>query len=194
MKRRTEVLSDRTMRFFTPELYIRFNSQEEGEADRADEDWESALGKYRKHLDGIRTRMPSQVRELSELCLHDGVWLSSVPMSVPSPAHADSDDRLPAWSVMAVLSVMHEGKIVSLVYQLWDKLVEHAQHRDWRFSPERIHWLYDEVDLAPNSKTQFVHRILLSNGKVVEVPFQSVFLHVIPLSTIGEAEPARQSA
>ena len=95
---------------------------------------------------------------------------------------------------MAILSVMHEGKIVSLVYQLWDKLIEHPQYRDWIFSPGRTHWLYDEVDLAPKSKTQFLHRILLSNGKVVEVPFRSVFLHVIPLSAIREAEPSRQSA
>ena len=131
MKRRTDMLSDQIMRFFTPDLYVRFNSQDESQADRADGDWESALGKYREHLEVLRKRMPSQVKQLSELCLHDGVWLAPEQMSIPSPAHsADSIDRLPAWSVMAILSVMHEGKIVSLVYQLWDKLIEHPQYRD----------------------------------------------------------------
>jgi len=31
------------MRFFTPELFIRFNSPDDMEADRADADWEAAI-------------------------------------------------------------------------------------------------------------------------------------------------------
>jgi hypothetical protein len=77
-----------TMRFFTPDLYVRFNSSDEKEADRANEAWEAALSGYRKHLDGIRDCMPSQVRNLSELNLHDAEVLAcdqAVEPHVPIP-------------------------------------------------------------------------------------------------------------
>jgi hypothetical protein len=36
-------------------------------------------------------------------------------------------------------------------------------------------WLYDEVDEDPNSASgAFVHRILFSDGRVLEIPFRSV--------------------
>src|SRR5437870_701827 len=75
MKHQTAKPSEPTMRFFPPELYVRFNSADEDEADRANEAWESALLAYRKHLDDIRERFPSQVRKLAEFCLHDAEFL-----------------------------------------------------------------------------------------------------------------------
>ena len=76
MKRRTEEPSEPTMRFFTPELYVQFNSSNDEEADRGQEAWEAAIQAYGRHLDGIRAKMPSQVRTVSELCLHDAEVLA----------------------------------------------------------------------------------------------------------------------
>ena len=36
----TEKLPENTMRFFTPDLYVRFNSTDDAVADRANEEWD----------------------------------------------------------------------------------------------------------------------------------------------------------
>ena len=59
------------MRFFTPELYLRFNSRDDAVALAADAEWEAAIARYNAHLDSFRGKMPSQVVNLSEMCLHD---------------------------------------------------------------------------------------------------------------------------
>src|SRR5438874_13783984 len=66
MKPPIEKPSEQVMRFFTPELYLKFNSSNDGEADQADEAWEAAIRAYRHHLKGVRDKMPSQVVRLSE--------------------------------------------------------------------------------------------------------------------------------
>src|SRR5271165_3957990 len=50
MKPQTEKRSEPVMKFFTPELFIKFNSPDDVVADRADEDWEAAIREYRSHL------------------------------------------------------------------------------------------------------------------------------------------------
>ena len=67
MKPQTEKPSEPVMKFFTPELFIKFNSPDDVVADRADEDWEAAIREYRSHLEGLRDQMPSQVKELAGL-------------------------------------------------------------------------------------------------------------------------------
>src|SRR5579884_3214898 len=112
------------MRFFTPDLYERFNSPDDGEADRAQEEWEKALQAYRRHLDEFRDRMPSSVRKLAELCLHDAEVLSRVEEVQPVAALVDGafPSPFPVWSAAAVLSLQQDGQIVSLFYGLWDSV------------------------------------------------------------------------
>jgi hypothetical protein len=50
------------------------------------------------------------------------------------------------------------------------------------FSKTRTHGLYDEVDLAPAPRGAVLHRVLLSDGRVLEIPFLSVFIRSLPLS------------
>jgi hypothetical protein len=170
------------MRFFTPELYARFNSADEDEADDANEAWEAALARYRNHLDGIRDRMPSQVRKLAELDLHDAEFLGcdqEVGPLVPAPSEAFPQ---PVWSAVAILSVKQDDTIVSLIYLLWDRVREYPAAADWPFSKARTHWLYDEVDLAPDPRGMFLHRVLLSDGRVLEIPFASAIIHSLSLA------------
>ncbi len=89
---------------------------------------------------------------------------------------------------MAVLSVRQDGQVVSLIYLLWDRVRESVAPADWPLSRERPHWLYDEIDVAPDRPGAFVHRVLLSDGRVLEVPFLSVVAHGVPLgptATLG---------
>lgn len=166
--------SDTVMRFFTPELYVQFNSSNEEEADRADQAWEAAIQEYHLHLKDIWDRLPSQVRQLTELCLHDADLLA---------CHQETEPLFSgtSWSAVAVLSLKQGEQVTTLFYSLWDRLREFPPRRDWRFSKARKHWMYDEVDVVDTQRGFFVHRILFSDGGIVEVPFVSVLIHRLTL-------------
>lgn len=179
------------MRFFTPELFVQFNSSDDAVADRANEDWEAALQEYRKHLDGLRDQMPDPVRKLAALRLHDAELLA-VEQPI-EPLWARPSEPFPAWSGFAILSFKQDN-IISLIYVLWDRLREHPAQATWPFSKHRTHWLYDEVDVAPSGHGLFLHRILLSDGTVLEIPFVSALIHRIPLHDGRPSEASRQTA
>lgn len=195
MKPRTAKPSDQVMRFFTPRLFLGFNSADEADADAAQDAWDAALADYHQHLAGIRERMPSPVRKLAEVCLHDAELLASEQAIEPLWSFPlESSEGRPSWSALAIFSVKQEGQIVSLIYFLWDRVREHQPVKDWPFSKARVHWLYDEVDLAPDHGRLFVHRVLLSDGRVLEIPFTSAVIHRLPLSPPGEPGTVRQTA
>ena len=187
MKPQTARLPEPTMRFFTPELFVRFNAADDEKADEANDAWESALSAYREHLDAIRDQMPSQVRKLAELCLHDAE-LVAYDQAFPFELFP------PFWSAMAIVSVKHDSRITSLIYLLGDRIREHASSDDWPFSKARTHWLYDEVDLAPSHRGGFLHRVLLSDGRVLEIPFLSALVHDVLLTQTNDEKSTEHGA
>ncbi len=171
------------MRFFSPELYLRFNAADEVEADAADAAWESAISDYRSHLEGIRSRMSSQVWKLANLCMHDAELLGFEEVVEPANSlPVEVFGTFPFWSAMGVVSVRREDEILSIIYVLSDRVREQSPAPDWPFSKQRVHWLYDEVDMLTGDRGIFVHRVLLSDGRVLEIPFMSVFTHRVLLS------------
>jgi hypothetical protein len=194
MKPRTKKSSEseEVMRFFARILYVRFNSPDDGEADRADEAWETAVREYRTHLEALRDQMPSQVRKLAGLCLHDAELLAcdeTIEPIFPLPS-----EPFPHWSGFAILSVQQGDEVVSLIYVLWDRLRRHPPTEPWPFSKRPTHWLYDEVDVAPIQPGMFLHRVLSSDGAVVEVPFVSILIHSVPLREGRASGAPRQTA
>ncbi len=189
MKHPTDKPCEQIMRFFTPELYTQFNSEDDDVADRANEAWEKAVQEYRRHLDAIRDQMPPQVRKVAELCLHDAEVLGFEQdlQFFPWPE--------PSWpgSAVAILSLNQDGTIRSLIYMLWDRVREYAAKVDWQFSKSRKHWLYDELETAGH-RGMFLHRILFSDGSVIEIPFVSVITTSIALPVMGEGSAARRIA
>lgn len=178
MKPPIEKPSDSGMRFFTPELYIRFNSPDDEIADRANEEWEEALAGYGEQLAQLRPKMPAAVRQLEELSLHDADFLGMDLQNQPLTGwNGHSDANL--WLEFAILSLQVKTEVLTLIYTIWDHVRESQMESDWPFSKERLHWMYDEIDLAPNRNELFVHRILFSDGSVVEIPFRSVMIHRI---------------
>jgi hypothetical protein len=168
MKHQTEKPFERIMRFFTPELYLQYNSPNDDEADRAEEAWENATAKYQAHLESVRGRMPPQVQRLSELCLHDAEILA---------CNQEADPGRPA---MAILTMLEENeKILTLIYQLWDRVRESPAPQQWPFSRMHKQWMYDELDIAPDEKGRFLHRVLFSDGSVIEFPFVSVVMQSV---------------
>src|SRR6516165_611482 len=189
MKPQTSRPSESIMRFFTPELYLRFNSSDDEKADRANEAWEAALSEYRRHLDGIRDHMPSQVRKLADLCLHDAELLACEQAVEPHfPFPFEPFGMPPFWSALAIVSVKQDDKIASLIYLLWDRIREYPSPEGWPFSKAHTHWLYDEIDFASGRGGAFLHRVLLSDGRGLEIPFVSVFVQNLPLSPPAESK------
>jgi hypothetical protein len=118
------------MRYFTPDLYRQFNSADAEAADRADEAWEAAIGDYRRHLEELRPRMPSNVAKLADLNLHDADVLSRAEEVQPGGSFFFPEFPFPVplalWSAVAIVTVRQGEEVVSLIYCLWDRLREHS--------------------------------------------------------------------
>jgi hypothetical protein len=182
------------MNYFTPELYQQFNSFDGAEAERADAAWDRAEAAYRERLESIRNHMPSQVVKLSELCLHDALVVSRGEQVQPAGEIPSWGGRSPVaalWSAVALVSVTIGMEVVSLIYCLSDHIATKAPPAGWRFSKLQEQWLYDEVDTMDDCRGPFVHRVLLSSGVTVEIPFVSVIVHRFSVSA---AKVAKQSA
>jgi hypothetical protein len=168
------------MEFFTPELYRQFNSSDDQVADQADAAWEQAIHNYQRHLERIRDRLPVSARTLSELNLHDaeilGVEQDAQALTTETESAAN-----PLWSAVVVVTVKQKDIVRSLIYTLWDKIRQTLPPHAWPFSAEQKHWLYDEVDLFDDQRRWFLHRILCSDGSVLEIPFASVMISTIQL-------------
>ena len=187
MRRRTAKHSDVAMRFFTPELYIQFNSADDAEADRADEGWEHAIRDYRRHVDRFRSDLPVGAQRLAELCLHDAevqTWDGEI--------NPTSNGKI-KWSAVAVLTLQNGEEITTLIYSLWDHVSEVTPPSAWRFSQEKVHWLYDEIDAAQYRAGAFFHRILLSDGRVLLIPFRDVVVNGFAV-TPASAGSSRRTA
>jgi hypothetical protein len=196
MKRQIDMPSEQIMRYFTPELYLQFNSENDEVADRADEAWESAIQEYRRHLHAIRDKMPSHVSKLSELCLHDAEVLGFerdlqplYPYPEPHPYWAG-----PILTATAIISLKERNTVRSLVYMLVDEVRIHEAITGWPFSNTRKHWLYDEIDVLPGRRGMFVQRILFSDGSIAEIPFASVVTSAVSLPGSESESVAKRTA
>jgi hypothetical protein len=197
-KRQTDMSSKHRMLFFTPELYLRYNSQDDKIALAADAEWEAEIVRYHQHLDIVRQKMPVQVDELSSLCLHDGDILKRQEQLGPLSSGCfegwpGPPQLLPLWYRFATLFVRLEDELVTLFYFLCDHMTEQPAAQDWPFSKKREHWLYDEVHWQGDDSGRFTHLILLSSGVVLTIPFVTVLISRVPLSP-GSAESCKQSA
>lgn len=179
MKHQIEKPSEHGMKFFTPELFLEFNSADDEVADRADEAWDLADREYLEHLSAIGDQLPANVRELSELALHDAEILTC-------EEHDTSDGRR-----IAILSALLNGHVVTLIYSLDDHIHRHEPAEPWPLPNGPSLWLYEELDLSTKPGGQYVHRILCSDGVVIEIPFESVLIHQVslPSKLRGPAHP-----
>jgi hypothetical protein len=162
------------MRFFTRELYLRFNSPDDAVADRADAEWEEAVSAYHMHLGRVSKTMNDRVRKFAEeLCLHDAelLALQEDVATAPTPP--------PTRTPVAIVSLRGIGRIFSLFYLSWGEIVLSTAPDAWPFSPRRLHWLYDEIDLDPEPSPfhRYYHHVMLSDGREISIPFYDVIVH-----------------
>lgn len=187
MKQHIAKRSDDELKFFTRDLYMRFNSIDEQEANEADEAWETAIREYQAHLASLAKRMPADVERLASLCLHDAelihqddLFLTRLSDSGSAGVQVREKDDL--WQVYLIS------------YSLFEDVREAAPPANWPYPNPPIQWMYDEVDVSEGRRKRFIHRIMLSDGRVVVVPFTHVDVQVLsirPASPEGlVAQPA----
>ncbi|MDX2271153.1 MAG: hypothetical protein NW237_04290 [Cyanobacteriota bacterium] len=185
MRHKSKGYLNQAMHFFTPELYIQFNSSDAEIADKADEAWEVALQEYQHHLERIRPAMPPQVAKISELGLHDAEVLKL----------QQEVEILPYSFPLATIINLKQGReILSLIYILYAPTRSYSAKDGWHFSKLRKHWLYDEFDTQSSKGSLFLHRILFSDGSVLEIPFLFVITSSFRLPGEDENEISRQIA
>jgi len=156
-----------TMRFFTPDLFVAFNSQEDEVVDEALEKWEAARDDYRKHFAKIEKKLPkSFVKLCKTVSLHDSL-VERTANAVRTIFEIDDQGE----HSQAIISLMREHSEFDLIYLDLVKPTEWSKPVDSdRFSDEHVLWLYDEVGRTKDG--DFTHEILFSNGCVVLVTFQ----------------------
>jgi hypothetical protein len=161
------------MQYLTPRLYLEINSGDADVVERASDRGEKAIVTYKKHLAEILKGKSSELRRLGSLSLHDWELIKTkTHHDVPAPGSGSP----PVWYSAASLVVRHEKQSLWLLYLLWNKVQRIAAPRNWTLSKDRVHWLYDEVDAVGNAPDRFVHRVLLSNGSTLVIPFSTFFL------------------
>lgn len=211
MKRRTEKPPSDGMKYFTRDLYLRFNSPDNAIADQADEDSEHAIAEYNKYLEGIRHRLPTEVEKLSNLCLHDanllafeepfepiapsnGAWAGETANGDTWVGETSPPPSLPVWTARAVISLRQGEQVTVLIYFLWDRVRHHAFPAKWPFSKEQKHGMYEELDADPGLRGPFMHRILWSDGEVIEIPFAAVSIQQFNVSEQKSTKKSRKPA
>jgi hypothetical protein len=155
------------MRFFTPQLFVDLNSDDEAVVERAEQQWEAARKEYREHFRRIEERLPQALVKLCRMVsLHD----SRVERSA-SPAWVVYESGQRGQRSQAIVSVRLERADFDLFYLDPPEPTRLTRPVDSVvFHEENVLWLYDEVYSLQGGV--FSHEILFSNGNILRVTFR----------------------
>jgi hypothetical protein len=173
------------MKYYTPDLLVRFGSADEQAALAAQEELEERAEKYTKHLKAIQAKLPARFREMEQrFYLHDARLISP---GFPFPAHGPWRLHWLDWFEMYRLEGT-PGRLPSLIFALQldtpprEVLVLHyrsvvleelSQHRPFQEEPlPFLEWLHDEIDVVTEKGVHYpLHSILFSNGLELRLQF-----------------------
>jgi hypothetical protein len=182
------------MKYFSPELYLAFNSPDEAEADRAEAQWFEREARYKQRRDELEPYLTHDIRKLSRMCLYGGeVVTTQSGVAAPPPV---ADGTLPPACLLHTLSVKQGRDVTNLFYILSDELTSSPPPAGWRprASGPQV-WMYDEVDMLPGvgkrtPSGRYVHRILFNSGEVVTIPFTGVMISEFKLPRESQTKGA----
>jgi hypothetical protein len=166
------------MRFFTPDLYCGYNSNDDDELNRATERWDEAIDSYQKLLKQQRAWHSPAVRELTRINFHDADVVSITRETKPAP--------------ILIVALIEGTTLVTLIYLLRSSVEQTAAKRHRPYSSSHRQWLYDEVHAQ--ARREYEHRFFLSDGSTWKVPFQSVAINRARLHIPARRRKALASA
>jgi hypothetical protein len=151
------------MKYFTPDLYVRGQSQDDSVLDEVDRLWEEAGERYAAYLDTVRPEFPAGLRYLdNRYYLHD--------------AEVRGMGRLGS---SFIITVQLDTPPQSLVTFTFDLVEEPAIHKgvlpaELCTSARLADWMYDEWEKVAGNPPTWALSILLSNGWEVRLHVHDV--------------------
>ena len=161
------------MKYMTAGLLARYQSEDEGTARQAYEEWEQAGELYRAELQDMRPRLPAEAVELLErYCLHDARVLF---------AAAD------AGALVFVLLLDGDGGGLQLEYDLTEPAALTPPPEIAEDCP--LEWLYDEFGVPDAAgKATFFHSILFTDGSELRLTCRALrWRHFAKAMFVGNA-------
>lgn len=172
------------MKYFTPELYLKGNSPHEDEVEDAEEQWERAIARYRKHLKKIERLLPESVRTFHEgYCLHDAEVFGPARLSVQTLPWGFHDVVVVTQNANTLFP-QQQNSLMFLQYAVTAEPIIEVAGAAGKFRQGGIPlWLYDEFDVVEPGI--FSHEVLLSNGQVVQLRFRELCFHLAPIISLA---------
>lgn len=184
---RTAFSHDDGMKFFTRELYLKLQSEDDEIAFAAQEAWEERLSAYAEHLRRIKKYdRYDKLSRLAHLRLHDYQVLDSGRESLNRGRDDLSHYLIPYEMVVGreqQQQVIESSRVpftvrlkgakgyLTLAYFLWSHVVVGRPQTWLSGAIGKTFWLYDELDVLWPGTAMYVHRILLSDGYTFMIPF-----------------------
>jgi hypothetical protein len=201
--RGNDTKTNRSMKFFTPDLLDRFGSEDARIASEAHIDLEERSEAYLRHLRDVEAKLPARLGVLLEqFYLHDSRVISHSHLRAPElgelqcdeqarpadgPNSLNREGRLPTFWIILQLDTSPRD---TLILQYQSALVREIHHVKKVGDAEYpyLEWLHDEVDLSPSRRgDEFRHSILFSNGLELDVTFNDFdFATLKPIELVTE--------
>jgi len=146
------------MKYFTPELLLRFSSSDDDVFARAHYEWEQAIQRYRRRLVKIEDALPPGWQRWREenVCLQDAQVLSM--------------GRQGESFVMVLQPQSPSRSLVLLTFTLDEEPVLDKTALPAPQDPGPVTWMYEEFDVDRRHQCWF--EVLLSNGWAVRFRFR----------------------
>ena len=165
-----------TMTCYTPEFYLRFSKSEGAEAARLDQEWEDREAALWAELMTFVDRMPLELRKLAEeITFHDAEVLGwqSIPSKFAGRATLTNNGTQTVYAGRFELELKLGNSLYLVTYSLCAPVRELPAPENWPYPSQPLDWLYSEFHEIPGG---FEERILLSDGRVLEIPCFQVHL------------------
>lgn len=148
------------MKYFTPELFVALQADDDDAMDAADAAWEDAVEAYSKRLSIIREGFPESACDLlDKYQLHDAVI-----------EHLGQDGEK---FVIVLRLEWPRGVTLILIYDITAPPMVKDDALPERHRASHCQWMYDEIDLGIDG-VGFTHSIFLSNGLEIGMQFHAV--------------------
>jgi hypothetical protein len=165
------------VRFFTPQLYVRSQSEEEDVLNETEQLWQDAVQRYDAQLQALLPVVPGGVRELfGNYHLHDADVL----------AFGQQGD---CFFMLVQLDPPYRTLI--LTYTLTEPAWIDRSALPPQYTSPHPEWLYDEVDVVQKDPAIFEHAILLSNGYELRLHFRDLQLSAFRSLLLTELQRRR---
>jgi hypothetical protein len=164
------------MTFFTPELYVRYQSENEEILRDAEQQWDAAVQRYDEQLRALLVQAPEGEGLFENSHLHDAAIL----------ALGQEADRF-----RLVLQLDLPYRTLILTYEILESPNVNRMALPPKYRSSHVSWLYDKVELVGSDPVVCDHFILLSNGWEVRLRFRDLQIAAFRSLLLTDAEQRR---